>query len=129
MANRHPNYISYVFIASLHQKIINFIVTVGGDGTILYAAKEFLNEVPPLISFQRGSLGFMCRFSLKQIQSVVSRTVEHHQGKLEMPFNTARLMRLESIKTNLKDQLEKPLTKICINEVYISRKAQERITL
>ena len=43
-------------------------MSIGGDGTILYGAKFFNEEVPPVISFQRGSLGFMCRFRIEQIE-------------------------------------------------------------
>ena len=55
------------FVAQNHQHLITFIITIGGDGTILYAAKEFKEHIPPIITFQRGSLGFMCRFSLEEL--------------------------------------------------------------
>ena len=42
---------------------INFIVTLGGDGTILWASKQFSGQyVPPMITFDQGSLGFLCNF-------------------------------------------------------------------
>ena len=42
---------------------INYIITLGGDGTILWAAKQFnRNYVPHMITFAQGSLGFMCNF-------------------------------------------------------------------
>jgi NAD kinase len=39
MNKLHPEYVSLVFVPKLHEALINFIVTIGGDGTILYAAK------------------------------------------------------------------------------------------
>jgi NAD+ kinase len=95
MTKLHPEYTSYEFIPKVHHEVIDYIVTIGGDGTILYAAKEFVDHVPPLISFQRGSLGFMCRFPMKDISSVVERVADYHQGVISMPFDTAKLMRLE----------------------------------
>ena len=56
--------ISLEFIPSEHQTKIDYIVTIGGDGTILYAAKEFKKVVPPVVTFQRGTVGFLCQFSL-----------------------------------------------------------------
>jgi|JI9StandDraft_2_1071091.scaffolds.fasta_scaffold164798_2 NAD kinase len=61
---KRPKAAAFEFIPSQHHSLINYIITIGGDGTILYAAKEFKTKVPPIITFQRGSLGFMCRFSL-----------------------------------------------------------------
>lgn len=46
-----------------------------------------------------------------------------------MPFETIKLMRLSAVTSNWTDKTVKPVPKVCINEVYISRKAQERITL
>ncbi len=39
---------------------INRVITLGGDGTILYAIKMFYNvKVPPIISFGLGSVGYL----------------------------------------------------------------------
>lgn len=46
-----------------------------------------------------------------------------------MPFETVKLMRLSAFTSNWMDKKVAPVAKVCINEVYISRKAQERITL
>jgi NAD kinase len=59
---------------------------VGGDGTILYAVKEFKGKAPPLVSFQRGSLGFMCRFYIGKIAEVIEKLALYHQRKIEQPF-------------------------------------------
>ena len=67
------------FIPSQHHQLITFIITIGGDGTILYAAKEFKTKVPPIITFQRGSLGFMCRFSIIEMEEVLIKTINYYQ--------------------------------------------------
>ena len=42
---------------------IDYIITLGGDGTILWAAKQFNGDyIPPIVTFSQGSLGFMCNF-------------------------------------------------------------------
>lgn len=40
----------------------DFIVTLGGDGTVLYASWLFQRIVPPVLSFALGSLGFLTKF-------------------------------------------------------------------
>lgn len=37
----------------------DFVVTLGGDGTVLYASWLFQRVVPPVLSFALGSLGFL----------------------------------------------------------------------
>lgn len=51
---------------------IDFVVTLGGDGTVLWATKLFGNgPVPPVISFAMGSLGFMTPFPLDEYKNVI----------------------------------------------------------
>nr|BCU01513.1 NAD(H) kinase 1 [Flaveria bidentis] len=45
----------------LHE-IIDLVVTLGGDGTVLWAASKFKGPVPPIVPFSLGSLGFMTPF-------------------------------------------------------------------
>ncbi|KAL6616725.1 hypothetical protein ACP70R_038995 [Stipagrostis hirtigluma subsp. patula] len=48
-------------IKLLHTKV-DLIVTLGGDGTVLWAASLFKGPVPPVVAFSLGSLGFMTPF-------------------------------------------------------------------
>ena len=46
--------------ANFHlDEIIDFIVVLGGDGTILWASKYFPKAMPPVVPFAMGSLGFL----------------------------------------------------------------------
>ena len=48
-------------------RIIEYIITLGGDGTILWATKMFHGDyIPPLISFSHGSLGYLCNFLFEE---------------------------------------------------------------
>lgn len=40
----------------------DFVITLGGDGTVLYASWLFQRIVPPILSFALGSLGFLTKF-------------------------------------------------------------------
>ncbi|KAM1000436.1 hypothetical protein ACFX2A_007183 [Malus domestica] len=48
-------------IMLLHTKV-DLVVTLGGDGTVLWAASMFKGPVPPIVPFSLGSLGFMTPF-------------------------------------------------------------------
>lgn len=59
------------------KKKVSYIVTMGGDGTILWAAKQFSgNELPPIITFAQGSLGFMCNFVFDDFKEVMNHVFE-----------------------------------------------------
>lgn len=52
---------------------INRIVTLGGDGTILYAIKMFYSQdVPPILSFAQGSVGYLWAFDCENIEDTLT---------------------------------------------------------
>lgn len=58
-------------------KNIKCMLTLGGDGTILYAIRLFRNyKVPPIISFNLGSLGFLTMFSKDDIKRMVDMVLD-----------------------------------------------------
>jgi len=52
----------------------DFVVTLGGDGTVLYASWLFQRVVPPVLSFALGSLGFLTKFDFDQYQETLTRS-------------------------------------------------------
>lgn len=51
----------------------DFVVTLGGDGTVLYASWLFQQIVPPVLSFGLGSLGFLTTFDYSDYQGILTR--------------------------------------------------------
>ena len=51
----------------------DFIVSLGGDGTVLYASWLFQRVVPPVLSFSLGSLGFLTKFDYDDYQETLTR--------------------------------------------------------
>lgn len=44
-------------------KEVDLVLTVGGDGTILYASSLFRKGIaPPVLSFSMGTIGFLLPF-------------------------------------------------------------------
>ena len=53
---------------------IDLLITMGGDGTVLRAAWLFQNcQVPPVLPFHLGSLGFLTIFKITDIGSLLSK--------------------------------------------------------
>lgn len=50
----------------------DFVITLGGDGTVLYASWLFQRIVPPVLSFALGSLGFLTKFDFDDYQSCLN---------------------------------------------------------
>ncbi|PSR94315.1 ATP NAD kinase [Coniella lustricola] len=50
----------------------DFVITLGGDGTVLYASWLFQRIVPPVLSFALGSLGFLTKFDFEDYQSILT---------------------------------------------------------
>ncbi|EDW71415.1 NAD kinase isoform X1 [Drosophila virilis] len=57
---------------------IDFIVCLGGDGTLLYASQLFQQSVPPVMAFYLGSLGFLTPFQCDNFQDQVTNVLEGH---------------------------------------------------
>lgn len=51
----------------------DFVVTLGGDGTVLYASWLFQRIVPPVLSFALGSLGFLTKFDYDEYEDTLTR--------------------------------------------------------
>ena len=75
-------------------KPIDLVVTLGGDGTILHASSLFsAGEVPPVLSFSLGTLGFLLPFrrygSATVLPSLLTRVtdIDDYAKALESVFN------------------------------------------
>ncbi|KAF6719774.1 NAD kinase [Oryzias melastigma] len=55
---------------------VDFIICLGGDGTLLYASSLFQDSVPPVMAFHLGSLGFLTPFQFDAFQSQVTQIIE-----------------------------------------------------
>lgn len=66
----------------------DLLVTIGGDGTVLHVTSLFsTSEVPPILSFSLGTVGFLLPFDLKDSRSAFN-TVYNSQASV---FNRVRL--------------------------------------
>lgn len=56
--------------------LFDFVVTLGGDGTLLFTSWLFQRIVPPVLPFALGSLGFLTNFDFVNHQAVVDSAIE-----------------------------------------------------
>ncbi|KAJ3062617.1 NAD(+) kinase [Podochytrium sp. JEL0797] len=54
-----------------HGAEVDLVVTLGGDGTVLYTSSLFQNRVPPIVPFHLGSLGFLTVFDHATYETVL----------------------------------------------------------
>jgi len=61
----------YTFATSETSRLadcVDFVVCLGGDGVILHASGLFNHNIPPVIAFNLGSLGFLTNFSYNNFE-------------------------------------------------------------
>ncbi|KAI9504927.1 NADH kinase pos5 [Coemansia spiralis] len=61
-----------------YTRVVDFVITLGGDGTFLHVSSLFQEQVPPIIPFSMGTLGFLLPFNVadfpKQLQKIIEGT-------------------------------------------------------
>lgn len=102
-------------IMSLHSKV-DLVVTLGGDGTVLWAASMFKGPVPPVVPFSLGSLGFMTPFYSERYK-------EYLDSILRGPISITLRHRLQChvIRDSAKSDLDSEEPILVLNEVTIDR--------
>lgn len=60
---------------------IDFIISLGGDGTLLYAASLFQHNCPPVVAYHVGSLGFLTCFKFPNYKQDLTSVIKG-TGKL-----------------------------------------------
>ncbi|CAL9735573.1 NAD(+) kinase [Monosporozyma servazzii] len=71
-----------------HDVFFDLVVTLGGDGTVMFVSSIFQKHVPPVLSFALGSLGFLTNFKFEAFQDSLNSVINH------------------KVKTNLRFRLE-----------------------
>ncbi|KAJ5653916.1 NAD+ kinase [Penicillium lividum] len=58
-------------LAQEQPHLFDFVITLGGDGTVLYTSWLFQRIVPPVLSFALGSLGFLTNFDFADHKNIL----------------------------------------------------------
>lgn len=57
--------------SKIDEEPIDFIVVLGGDGTMIWTSNTHQNAVPPIVAFNLGSLGFLTPFDPNRCEKVL----------------------------------------------------------
>ena len=60
--------------AALHE-CVDFVVCMGGDGLVLHASSLFRRAIPPVVSFNCGSLGFLTNHAFAEHAAALSAVI------------------------------------------------------
>ncbi|KAK4429618.1 NAD kinase, chloroplastic [Sesamum alatum] len=75
--------------SDLHERV-DLVVCLGGDGVILHASNLFRDAVPPVVSFNLGSLGFLTSHTFDDYRSDL-RQVIHGNNTIDGVYITLRM--------------------------------------
>ena len=64
-------------MCSASPHLFDFVITLGGDGTVLYCSWLFQRSVPPVVPFSLGSFGFLTNFEFGKYKKALTALFEH----------------------------------------------------
>ncbi|XVE59978.1 hypothetical protein DITRI_Ditri05aG0089700 [Diplodiscus trichospermus] len=109
-------------ISLLHTKV-DLVITLGGDGTVLWAASMFKGPVPPIVPFSLGSLGFMTPFYSEHFKECLDSVL---RGPISITLRHRLLCRV--IRDAAKNEYETEEPILVLNEVTIDRGISSYLT-
>lgn len=105
--------------------LFDFVITLGGDGTVLYTSWLFQRIVPPVLSFALGSLGFLTNFDFATYQKTLENAFRDGVVvSLRLRFECT-IMRS---KARAKDPHDRSLTSRDLVEELIGEEGEDTLT-
>ncbi|OQS04251.1 NAD kinase [Thraustotheca clavata] len=98
------------------QNEIDFVVSLGGDGTVLWVSSLFHLSVPPVISFAMGSLGFLTPFDISTREENLSQII---RGGIYLSLRQRLQCTVLRAKPGVTETIAMPIH--ALNEVVIDR--------
>jgi len=92
---------------------IDFVVCLGGDGTLLYASSLFPSCIPPVMSFNLGSLGFLTPFDFTEFKEHIEDVI---QGNMKVLLRSRLHAELITPGTDSPD-----VSATALNEIVVDR--------
>jgi len=112
-------------LAQEQPHLFDFVVTLGGDGTVLYTSWLFQRIVPPVLSFALGSLGFLTNFDFSNHKNILENAFRDGVTvSLRLRFECT-IMRS---KARLDDPHARSLTKRDLVEELIGEEVEDTLT-
>eukprot|EP00668_Euglena_longa_P048395 GGOE01065463.1.p1 GENE.GGOE01065463.1~~GGOE01065463.1.p1 ORF type:complete len:579 (-),score=166.96 GGOE01065463.1:78-1790(-) len=97
---------------------LDFAISLGGDGTILFLVQLFENAVPPIVAFAMGSLGFLTPLASSDYKPILTQFIE--KGK---PLTIRNRLDCRVLKKG-----EVVRQEVVMNEVVVDRGTSAHLT-
>jgi NAD+ kinase len=94
----------------------DLVLTLGGDGTVLFTSWLFQRVVPPVLSFSLGSLGFMTTFEFEKYKEHLNRVMGEDGMKINL-----RMRFTCTVYRNGRNEIEEAEQFEVLNELVIDR--------
>lgn len=107
-------------------KIADFVITLGGDGTILYASQLFRQSCPPILSFSLGTLGFLLPFHFQSYRFAIRNLIEADVSLL-LRMRLSCSLHAENGERIVRNDSSGPDIQ-CMNEIVLHRGRQPHLT-
>ena len=65
-------------------ELFDLVITLGGDGTVLFTSWLFQRIVPPVLSFSLGSLGFLTNFQFENYREQLNKIMGESGMRVNM---------------------------------------------
>ena len=95
----------------------DLVLTLGGDGTVLFTSWLFQRIVPPILSFSLGSLGFLTNFEYDRFKEHLNKVM----GEEGMRVNLRMRFTCTVYRDGVEGQVEEGEQFEVLNEVVIDR--------
>ncbi|KAL4730000.1 NAD(+) kinase [Fusarium chlamydosporum] len=101
----------------------DLVLTLGGDGTVLFTSWLFQRIVPPVLSFSLGSLGFMTTFEFEKYKEHLNRVMGDDGMKINLRMRFTCTVHRNNRGAGALDapKLEEPEQFEVLNELVIDR--------
>ncbi|XP_023649389.1 NAD kinase isoform X1 [Paramormyrops kingsleyae] len=104
---------------------VDFIICLGGDGTLLYASSLFQESVPPVMAFNLGSLGFLTPFNFDTYQSQVTQVIEGNSAIVLRSRLRVKVVRGCSEKAFAQDAMDEMGLIVTNGDTEVARKTMQ----
>ncbi len=107
-----------VFIPDKHAEIIDYVITIGGDGTILWANHLFTNYPKPyFITFNLGTLGYLAYYNCHDYEKIFEELFINHKDAIISYENRSTL----DVTFISDDPILKETKCNCLNDVVFEK--------
>ena len=113
------------------------IISFGGDGTILSAVRQYINEEIPIMGFNVGKLGFLAEFSTVDLEKEIENLLNNQfkiitRFTLQAQLNQHTNHNMNALNMNALNELNmngNGLNIIALNDIVIEKNKSKMITV